>query len=61
MKTMTHKLDKFDFGKHKGKTVREVIAKDPEYIFWLAENNIANFSQELLDNATDSLYDMDVE
>lgn len=30
--------DVFNFGKHKGKTVGEVVDEDPTYICWVYEN-----------------------
>lgn len=54
---MTHKLDKFEFGRHKGKTVREVIEKDPSYILWLVEENAVEFPQEFIDSAEDNILD----
>lgn len=30
--------DTFDFGKHKGKTVEEVIDEEPTYIEWCIDN-----------------------
>lgn len=30
--------DALDFGKHKGSTVSDVLAKDPEYLNWCLDN-----------------------
>ena len=54
---MNHKLDVFEFGKFKGKTVRYVIEHEPSYISWLDSKGIVKFSQEILDNAEDSYAD----
>ena len=34
--------ERFDFGKYRNKSIREVIAEDPEYIAWCIEN-VDNF------------------
>jgi len=26
------------FGKHKGKTIKNIISKDPQYLYWACEN-----------------------
>lgn len=51
--SMKNKTDIFVFGKYKGMSIRIIIDKDPEYILWLAEKGIVDFSQEILDNAED--------
>jgi len=35
--------EKFSFGKHKGKTLRDVIKEDPGYVDW-ANRTIPNFN-----------------
>ena len=30
--------DKIPFGKHKGKTIKEIIKSDPQYLYWVCEN-----------------------
>lgn len=52
--TMTHKLDVFEFGKFKGKSVRHVIENEPSYILWLDTEKIVKFSKEIIDNAEDN-------
>lgn len=52
-KSIHHKLDVFDFGKHKGKTVRWVLEKEPSYIIWLHENKICEVPEEIVEEAVD--------
>jgi len=41
-----------DFGKHKGRTPREILYNDPGYIVWAKENTQRfECSEELLDQA----------
>ena len=36
---MKHSLkDRFNFGKHRGKTIKQVIDKDPTYVEWAIKN-----------------------
>ncbi|KAH7400362.1 hypothetical protein BKA64DRAFT_671710 [Cadophora sp. MPI-SDFR-AT-0126] len=35
------------FGKHKGKTLREIEASDPRYMYWLHTSDMAQTSREL--------------
>ena len=30
--------DKITFGKHKGSTIKEVIKRDPQYLYWACDN-----------------------
>lgn len=39
---------KFKFGKHKGRTIKEVFAIDPHYIKWIKKNLNMQFSKEIL-------------
>ena len=55
IQSITHKLDKFFFGKHKGQTARKVIEDDPGYIIWCDSEGIVKFSAEILDNANDNM------
>ena len=48
---------KFDFGKHKGKNVAEIIENEPTYIKWCIEN-IDNFE---LDNEAYEEYECAIE
>lgn len=43
----------FQFGKHSGQTVRDVLIQNPSYIIWITDNLIKNmrFSQEILNKA----------
>ncbi len=45
--------DELGFGKHKGKTVAEVLDEDPSYIKWAIENNVTAFDDEVLDELAD--------
>lgn len=36
------------FGKHKGKTLLEILDESPSYIVWLAENDIIKIPDDLL-------------
>lgn len=49
-----HKLDILTFGKHKGKTVRWVLEREPSYILWLHENKVCEIAEEIVEAATDS-------
>lgn len=49
--------DRFDFGKHRGETVQEVIDTDSSYIDWCIEE-VDGF--ELTDVAYDYLEDTDI-
>ena len=40
---------KLDFGKHKGKTLKEVVLKDYFYFCWIEENNIKHFKLDVKD------------
>ena len=31
-------IDKITFGRHKGKTIKQIIEKDPQYLYWATEN-----------------------
>lgn len=55
IQSITHKLDKFSFGKHKGKTARWVIENDPGYIVWCDSEGIVKFSTEILENTNDEM------
>lgn len=41
--------DEFDFGKHDGEQVEDVIEDDPSYIEWLCTNEVVEFDEEVLD------------
>lgn len=40
----------FNFGKHKGKTVEEVLAKDPAYYGWIINNEFPLYTKKVLTN-----------
>ena len=42
---MIYLADKFNFGKYRGLSVREVIIRDPQYIHWCAGNTEYHFSE----------------
>ena len=43
--------DILHFGKHRGKTVAQVLATDCQYILWLNRNHIKSFSKEIIECA----------
>ena len=49
--------DVFNFGKHKGKSIEDVISSDPGYILWAHDEKVAKFTQQMLYYA----YEADVE
>jgi uncharacterized protein (DUF3820 family) len=36
------------FGKHKGKSIAEILDVNPNYIIWLSDNNVLNISDKVL-------------
>lgn len=40
--------NKMPFGKYKGLTVSTIIANNPSYIFWLMENTMVLFSEDVI-------------
>ena len=42
------------FGKHKGKTIEEVAAEHPSYIFWMSENNVMEIPEHVMELASES-------
>jgi uncharacterized protein (DUF3820 family) len=36
------------FGKHKGKTLIQILDEEPSYIIWLSENNVVKIPDDLL-------------
>jgi hypothetical protein len=36
------------FGKHKGKTVNEVIEEEPGWVVWAARDNVLTFDNDVL-------------
>ena len=45
-------LDEFKFGKHKGKSLQEVIDTDKQYLIWFIEQPCKNPQYALADRAT---------
>lgn len=41
--------DEFDFGKHKGKQLEDVIEDHPGYIEWLCKSEVVEFDEETLE------------
>ena len=48
---ITKKTYVLNFGKHKGHSIAFVIENDPGYILWLSEQEIVEFSDDILDEA----------
>ena len=46
---------KLEFGKHKGKELKEVAAEDPSYIFWIVEKDIMKVSEYIMELASETL------
>ena len=42
---------KLSFGKHKGRTIADVIKSDAQYILWLKHSNIMSFADHILTEA----------
>ena len=49
------------FGKHKGKTVLEVLNEDPRYILWLKNANVCKVDTDVSIAATNSSISPDTE
>jgi hypothetical protein len=45
--------DKLDFGKHKGKTLREVLISDYKYILWMRDAGVRKLNRNLIKDALD--------
>ena len=41
--------DLFNFGKHEGSQVEDIIEDDPGYIEWLVTNEVVEFDEETLE------------
>lgn len=50
MKTMGRD-DKLTFGKHKGWSIAQVLAKDWGYILWLHENDVVELPEDVVSEA----------
>lgn len=47
-----------DFGKHKGQSIKQIMAYDAQYILWLNDEKYIHIKdQELLDELTDAMYE----
>ena len=50
-------IDSYDdvlrFGKYRGRTMSEVLSEDPDYLNWLADEEIVDFSEEMLEELED--------
>lgn len=42
---------KMNFGKHKGKNLKDIATQDASYIFWLKENNIMEITKDVIEIA----------
>lgn len=51
--------DKLTFGKHKGKTIEEVLLNDSRYLGWLLNNDIITVSKELKQEIEENINDLD--
>ncbi len=47
----------FKFGRHKGKSVKEVIEEDPYYILWARDSYAARFMDEVIEAVENKLND----
>lgn len=45
--------DELKFGKFKGEQIEDLLHDQPGYMAWLAEEDIVEFEQEVLDKMTD--------
>lgn len=45
------------FGKYKGKTILQVLEKDPSYIIWLNDNKILNIEEQIVEEAIELKYE----
>lgn len=50
---ITKITDKLTFGKYKGETIRQVLAKDSSYIRWIIKQNILVFENEIINELFD--------
>lgn len=49
-----------DFGKYRGKTVKDVLRFDPQYIYWLSRETdyiLSDKIESMLDEWTGAMYD----
>lgn len=44
-----------EFGKHRGKMLRQVLIDDPQYILWLNEEEIVNIAEDVIIEAEEKL------
>lgn len=52
---LTSTADKMAFGKHKGKTIAELLKSDPRYLLWLREERNKNNGDDFFSAGIDSL------
>ena len=45
--------DVFRFGKYTGLKLDDIIEQDPQYIAWICENELIDFSEEVLELITE--------
>jgi DNA polymerase-3 subunit epsilon len=41
-------IERFNFGKYKGKSVEEVLSKDPAYYAWMMNNEFPLYTKKVL-------------
>ena len=64
MMKITALTDVMDFGKHRGKTIEQVVECDPSYIVWMHDSNVRDVSDDIYHSALEALeehdqYDLD--
>lgn len=45
----------FNFGKHKGKTVEEILRKEPSYFAWMMQGDFPNYTKKVLQDIKDNM------
>lgn len=56
---MREESDVFTFGKYRDATVGYVLRKDAQYILWLDEQEIVDFSEEIVEDAENIVAELD--
>ena len=49
------------FGKHRGKTVREVLRDEPSYIIWATDEGVIDCPDNIYDEAQDKMYEREID
>lgn len=55
--TIAQESEILTFGKFKYCTVQHILRKEPSYILWMNAEKIVKFPQEIVDKATDLVFD----